>query len=145
MDVNSAFLNSDISEEIYVRQPQGFVQYGPNGAALVCKVLKSLYGLKQSPRNWNSVIDTWMKTYGFAISEADPCVYVYRTEGSVLIVILWVDDLIIAGSDTQCVSDFKQAISKRFQMKDLGALKWILGMEVTRDRSKRTLEITQRA
>lgn len=144
MDVNSAFLNSYVEEEIYVVQPQGFEETGPSGAKLVCRMQKCLYGLKQAPRNWNAVIDTWMVSYGFVISAADPCVYIYRKDSRVLVVLLWVDDLIIAGNNTQCLSNFKKDISSRFQMKDLGELAWILGMEVKRDRAQGTIEITQR-
>ena len=151
MDVDTAFLNAPVSETIYVEQPEGFVEFGPKGQPLVCKMKKSLYGLKQAPRNWNQVIDEWFKEYGFSVSEADPCVYVKRTElGSkdgapILIVLLWVDDLIICGNNGSDISKFKGAISKRFNMKDLGALSYILGMEIKRDREVRTLEITQKA
>ena len=70
-----------------------------------------MVGLKQAPRNWNAVIDGWMVAYGFVISEADPCVYVYREGSTVLIVLLWMDDLIIAGNDSTYVTKFKEAIS----------------------------------
>ena len=151
MDVDTAFLNAPVSETIFVEQPEGFVEFGPNGQPLVCKMKKSLYGLKQAPRNWNQVIDEWFKEYGFSVSEADPCVYVKRTElgpkdkASILIVLLWVDDLIICGNNASDINKFKGAISKRFNMKDLGALSYILGMEIKRDREARTLEITQKA
>lgn len=151
MDVDTAFLNAPVEETIYVEQPEGFVDYGPKGEPLVCRMKKSLYGLKQAPRNWNHVIDEWFKEYGFNVSEADPCLYVKRSEPrrdgemSILIVLLWVDDLIICGSSAGDIGEFKKAISKRFNMKDLGALSYILGMEITRDRGARTLEITQKA
>lgn len=86
-----------------------------------------------------------MCSYGFQISPADPCLYVMIGKEAILIVVIWVDDLIIAGSSEAVVRQFKEAISGRFNMKDLGALSWILGMEVTRDRSKGTLTITQKA
>ena len=152
MDVDTAFLNAPISETIFVEQPEGFVESGPKGEPLVCKMNKSLYGLKQSPRNWNHVIDEWFKEYGFSVSEVDPCLYVKRSEPgrgrsetSILIVLLWVDDLIICGSSSGDIAEFKKAISGRFNMKDLGALSSILGMKIIRDRRARTLEITQTA
>lgn len=145
LDVNSAFLNSYVNEEIYVTQPEGFEEFGPKGETLACKMQRSLYGLKQAPRNWNAVINAWMTSYGFSISEADPCVYIYRQEADVLIVLLWVDDLIVAGSHLESVNRFKKAIADRFRMKDLGELTWVLGMEVSRDRAKRTIEVTQKA
>ena len=152
MDVDTAFLNAPISETIFVEQPEGFVESGPKGEPLVCKMNKSLYGLKQSPRNWNHVIDEWFKEYGFSVSEVDPCLYVKRSEPgrgrsetSILIVLLWVDDLIICGNSSEDIAEFKKAISGRFNMKDLGALSSILGMKIMRDREARTLEITQTA
>ena len=72
MDVDTAFLNAPVEETIYVEQPEGFVEYGPKGEPLVCKMNKSLYGLKQSPRNWNHVIDEWFKDYGFVVSGGRP-------------------------------------------------------------------------
>lgn len=146
MDVDTAFLNAPVSETIYVEQPEGFVEYGPKGEPLVCKLNKSLYGLKQSPRNWNHVIDGWFREYGLKVSEADPCLYVKRSgnaTGPVLVILLWVDDLIISGSDVEEIAKFKSAISARFNMKDLGNLSCILGMAVKRNRAARTLEMSQ--
>ena len=145
MDVETAFLQSAVEELIFVRQPKGFVKLGQNGRVLVCRMLKSLYGLKQAPRNWNKVIDEWLRAFGFEPSKVDPCVYIYRKGGELIIVVLYVDDLIIAGNHRGAIDAFKAAISKRFTMKDLGALKWILGMEVRRNRHKRMLEISQTA
>ena len=76
---------------------------------------------------------------------SDACVYTKRVAGDILIVLTWVDDLIIAGSCMRVIDEFKAAISKRFKMKDLGELKWILGMEIKRDRSIRRIEISQAA
>ena len=147
MDVDTAFLNADIKEEIYIKQPKGFEEYGSNGEELVCKLKKSIYGLKQASRNWNDTIDQWMRSYGFKAANADPCLYVKGSEehDDILVVVIWVDDLIIAGSNVKVVADFKRAISTRFKMKDLGALRWILGMEIRRDRPNRRIEISQEA
>lgn len=146
MDVDTAFLQSPVKEVIYVKQPKGYERKGPEGRELVCRVLKSLYGLKQAPRNWNKVINDWLVSYGFRPSKADPCVYVLVSHGGdILVVVLYVDDLIIAGSNRSMVDAFKKAISQRFSMKDLGALKWILGMEVRRNRQLREIELSQTA
>lgn len=145
IDIDTAFLNAGISEVIYLEQPQGFRQRGPNGEELVCKLQKAIYGLKQASRNWNLTINEWLvNEYHMEQSLADTCVYVKKIgESQKLIVTVWVDDLIIAGSTQHIVDDFKAAIGKRFKMKDAGELKWILGMEVVRDRSKRTIKISQ--
>ena len=147
MDVDTAFLYAPVEELIYIEQPEGFVEKGPKGEDLVCKLNKSLYGLKQSPRNWNKVIDSWFKENGFAVSEADPCLYfktiVEFNSNKIILVLLYVDDLIICGDSRREIDKFKSAISKRFNMKDLGDLTRILGMEIKRDRRARTLEVTQ--
>ena len=145
MDVDTAFLNAPVEEEIYIRQPEGFERKGPNGEELVCRLKKSLYGLKQAPRNWNQVIDRWFKDYGLEPSPADSCLYLKRSGENVMVVLLWVDDLIICGNDPGEIARFKTAISKRFHMKDLGDLKRILGMEVTRDRKARVMTVKQQA
>ena len=146
MDVDTAFLNASVKETIYVRQPEGFEEVGPKGEELVLRLHKSLYGLRQASHDWNELMDDWLKGYGLDCTLADPCVYVMGgpgAKGGTLIVVLYVDDLIIIGSDRDTVDSFKLAIAKRFKMKDLGALRWFLGMEVRRDRTRRTLELVQ--
>lgn len=148
MDVETAFLQAPMEEEIYVEQPEGYKVFDPGGEELVWRLRRSLYGLRQSSRNWHRAIDKWMRSYGFKPSRADPCVYVMGSEGTtdgILIVVLYVDDLSIAGSNLQTIERFKKAISRRFAMKDLGELKWMLGFEVVRDRGARTIEIKQSA
>ena len=144
MDVDTAFLNATLQELIYLRQPKGFVQRGPNGEELVCKLEKALYGLKQASRNWNLTINEWLTSdYGMTRSQADACVYVQINGEQKLYVTVWVDDLIIAGSDMGTIKDFKDAIARRFKMKDLGVLTSVLGMEVTRDSTTGDIKLSQ--
>ena len=155
MDVDTAYLYAPVEEEIYMRQPVGKEQLGPNGEQLVCRLKKSLYGLKQSGRNWNQVIGSWLTEYGLTASDADPCVYTQHSGSSSasgstrpyinLVVALYVDDLLITGQDRGEVDRFKNAISQAFKMKDLGAVSFLLGMEVVRDRAVRTLQIKRTA
>jgi hypothetical protein len=148
MDVETAFLNAPVQGEVYVKQPPGHEVRGPNGEELVCRLHRSLYGLKDSPRNWNTELDTWLRQYGLVPTDADVCVYVKGSpegEEGVLIVIVYVDDLVIVGSRRRSIDAFKRAISGVFRMKDLGVLGFVLGMEVRRDRARRTLEIRQTA
>jgi hypothetical protein len=146
LDFTNAYLQSSMEGAVvYVRQPKGHVIHGADGKVKVCKLHKSLYGLKQAGRNWWMVIDKWLKEYGLTPSPADPCVYVMICAEDTLIIVLYVDDVILAGNSRALMDKFKQAIAKRFDVKDLGALRWILGMEVRRDRSRRTLEIHQTA
>jgi hypothetical protein len=138
MDVDTAYLQSDLEEKIYVKQPPGYEQYGPNGEELVRLLHKSLYGLKQSGRNWHKKIDGWFRGYGFQPSSADPCLYTkFGSGGELLVIVLYVDDLIIASNSRATVDKFKQAISKESSMKDLRELDWILGMAIKRDREKK--------
>jgi hypothetical protein len=146
MDVDSAYLQSDLEERIYIKQPPGYEQYGPNGEELVCLLHKSLYGLKQSGRSWHKKIDGWFRGYGFHSSSADPCLYVnFGSSGEILVIVLYVDDLIITSNSREMVDDFKLAISKEFSMKDLKELDWILGMAIKRNREKRIMEVSQTA
>jgi hypothetical protein len=96
MDVKTAFLNGKLEEEIYMEQPQGFVRQG--GEHLVCKLHKSLYGLKQSPRAWNQKLDVFLKSIEFMKSEADLSVYVAVGDVKFFIVV-YVDDLILVCND----------------------------------------------
>ncbi|EWM24819.1 gag-pol polyprotein [Nannochloropsis gaditana] len=119
MDVETAYLQSDLEEKVYIKQPIGYEQYGPNGEELVCRLRKSLYGLKQSGRNWHKKIDGWFRGYGFHSSSADPCLYVkFGSSGEILVIVLYVDDLIITGKSRDMINDFKLAVSKEFSMKD---------------------------
>ena len=129
MDVKTAYLNAPIDCELYIEQPEGYERKGPNGEKLVCKLKKSLYGLKQSGRNWNSMLHNYLTEEGFVKSLADPCVYVKTTEIGQVISVVWVDELIIAGSNTDVLKEFKESLMMRFKMKDLGKLSWFLGIQ----------------
>ncbi|BBH07344.1 hypothetical protein Prudu_019255 [Prunus dulcis] len=128
LDVKNAFLHGELQEEVFMKQPQGFVdsQY-PNH---VCKLQKSLYGLKQAPRAWNAKFTGYLPTLGFSVSHSDPSLFVKKTEVAVVILLLYVDDIIITGSDPSLVTSVIQALSEVFELKDLGKLKYFLGLEV---------------
>jgi hypothetical protein len=143
MDVDTAFLNAKVEEEVFVRQPEGFEQMDTKGRPLVCKLQKSIYGLRQASHNWNKTIDAWLRDYGFTPTKTDLCAYLKKEQEQVLMILLWVDDLIIGGSSKDIIKRFKTSISKRFKMKSLGELQWVLGMEITRDRTNRKLKMTQ--
>ena len=103
--------------------------YDENGEEFVCKLKKSLYGLKQSGRNWNNMLDSYLKSEGFDQSHADPCMYRRVTNDGTVIVLIWVDDLIIATSNDGLMVQVKESLANRFKMKDLGPLSWFLGIE----------------
>jgi hypothetical protein len=145
MDVDNAFVQSDLEEVVYVQQPDGDVQKLPGGQRLVWRLKKSLYGLKQSPRNRNQLIHKWFESYGLKQSDADPCMYIKKEGADILVVVLYVDDLMIAGNNKKMIDAFKEEISNRFKMKDLGELRWMLGMEIIRNKEERTIEVSQSA
>ncbi|RVW73137.1 Retrovirus-related Pol polyprotein from transposon RE2 [Vitis vinifera] len=129
MDVHNAFSHGDLEEEVYMKLPPGFESSDPN---LVCRLRKSLYGLKQAPRCWFAKLVTALKGYGFLQSYSDYSLFTY-TKGNVQInVLVYVDDLIISGNDSAALKTFKAYLSDCFKMKDLGILKYFLGIEVAR-------------
>jgi transposase InsO family protein len=141
MDVKTAFLNDELEKEIYMEQPQGFVHQG--GEHLMCKLHKSLYGLKQSPRAWNQKLDVFLKSIEFMKSEADPSVYVAQVGDVKFFIVVYVDDLILMCNDQNKLLQIKEELSQKFEMKDLGKLHFFLGMEVERNRDERLLRINQ--
>ena len=114
MDVKTAYLNAPMDCELYIEQPDGYERKGSNGEKLVCKLKKSLYGLKQSGRNWNCLLHGYLTQEGFVQSLADPFVYVKSTEFGQVIAIVWVDDIIIAGSNTDVLKKAKGSLMMRF-------------------------------
>eukprot|EP00253_Pinus_taeda_P030971 PITA_30971 len=142
MDVKTTFLHGDLEEEIYMKQPEGFAVKGKK--ELVCKLKKSLYGLKQSPRMWYQKFDTFIRGLGFTRSKADHCVYFKLIGDRVIYLVLYVDDMLLVGNDKEIIQDLKTQLSSKFDMKNLGATNYILGMEIKRDRTKRKLWLNQR-
>ena len=143
MDVDTAYLNADVTEDIYMRQPQGFIQQGRNDQNLVFKLHRSLYGLKQSAFNWNTTISTYFKELGFLATPADHCVFSAEKGDTIVIIVLYVDDLLITGNQDSALNTVKGQISSRFKMKDLGEVSNLLGMNVTRNRQEGWLKIDQ--
>lgn len=135
LDISTAYLNADIEEELYMMQPEGFVQYDSSGKPLVCRMKKSLYGLRQAERNWNHTIDKWLIEQGFTKSQADPCLYIKITQNreEYLIVALYVDDILTVSHKTEIRNNFVDKLSKRFKLTDGGEAKWFLGMRITRN------------
>ena len=124
MDVCTAFLNAPVDEDIYVEPPAG-IEEGLKGKVLHLR--KSLYGLKQSPRNWNGLLDSFLLSLDLNKSVADPCLYSHQHN---VMLTVWVDDLILTGSDEARILQLKSDLSSRFKMKDEGELTWCLKMSV---------------
>ncbi|KAJ0459040.1 putative RNA-directed DNA polymerase [Helianthus annuus] len=127
LDVNNAFLYGAISEDVYMTPPEGYFTEGKNK---VCKLIKSLYGLKQAPRKWNEKLTSVLLSVGFVQSVCDHSLYTL-SKGSVFIILLvYVDDIVITGNNNDEIGKIKQMLSDAFHIKDLGILKYFLGIEV---------------
>ena len=137
IDVDSAFVNSSLKETIYMEPPQGM----DIGEGNVLELRQSLYGLKQAAYEWFQECKKQLLTMGFSQGYSDPCLFIHRDRK--LIIMVYVDDLTIVCKILEHVRWFKQAFSERFKIKDLGEISKILGIRITRDRSKRTLTIDQ--
>ncbi|KAK1620309.1 hypothetical protein QYE76_025826 [Lolium multiflorum] len=141
MDVKTAFLNGDIEEELYMVQPKGFVD--PKNVDKVCKLQRSIYGLKQASRSWNRRFDKVIKDFGFIQCHGEACIYKKVSGSSVAFLILYVDDILLIGNDIELLSSVKGYLNNSFSMKDLGEASYILGIKIYRDRSRRLIGLSQ--
>ena len=117
MDVKSAYLYAPIDCELFVEQPQGFSTTDKGGKHLIHKLKKSLYGLRQSGRNWNSSLHSYLVSEGFKQSQADYCMYTKITDDSLTVIVIWVDDLIIASSSMNTLMSVKRNLGVRFKIR----------------------------
>ncbi|KAK8597114.1 hypothetical protein V6N12_065590 [Hibiscus sabdariffa] len=140
MDVKTAFRNGKLEEDVYMTQPEGFV--APGHATKVCKLQRSIYGLKQASRSWNLRFNDAIKEFGFIINKDEPCVYKKNSGSIVSFLILYVDDILIIGNDIPTLQSIKTWLSSCFSMKDLGDASYI-GVKIYRDRSRRLLSLSQ--
>jgi hypothetical protein len=143
MDTISAFLNGDLDEEIYMEQPEGFASPGQEDK--VCKLQKALYGLKQAAHAWNKKFHALLVKLGFTRCYSDSGVYIYRRKSgnTVIILILYVDDLLLLGNSLTEIVKMKKVLASNFDMTDLGEAKSFLGLTIVRNRHRRTLTINQ--
>lgn len=129
MDVHNAFLHGDLQDKVYIKMPLGFSK--PNDTR-VCRLRKSLYGLKQAPRCWFAKLVDALLKYGFTQTYSDSSLFVYSRNNTTLRILVYVDDLVISGDSNTAINSFKAYLSTCFHMKDLGKLKYFLGLEVAR-------------
>ena len=147
MDVRTAFLQGNLEEEVYMRQPDGYVN--EEYPDYVCKLKKSIYGLKQSARCWNTAIDTFLKSSGYKQMKSDSCLYMKsirdRKNGVIKFVILLihVDDILLFANDTSMLNEEKKLIGSKFKIDDMGEVKYILGMLIKRNRERGKMTISQ--
>ena len=130
MDVISAFLNGTINEDILMEIREGFPSAGDD--TKVCQIKRALYGLKQLLKAWYDRINSWLQEHGFIRSECDSNLYFTNKNGKTTILLLYVDDLIIIGNDTENIKNLKSKLHEDFEMTDLGAASHYLGIEIHR-------------
>ena len=140
VDITSAFTNGDLDEVIYMKQPEGFEIGGPDK---VCRLLKSLYGLKQSARQWNKKLHSVLTELGFKRIESDRSVYIYSNGEVRIIVPIYIDDITLASKSPAAIDKYVHLLSQHFKCRDLGPTRFLLGVAVERDRSTRTIKLHQ--
>ena len=123
MDVKIAFLNGYLEENIYMMQPDGFIIESQEH--MVCKLHKSIYGLKQASRSWNKRFDKVIKSFGLDQKEEEPCVYRKMQDDIVVFLILYVDYILLIGNDFEMLSKVKIQLATQFQIKDLGEVQYV--------------------
>jgi hypothetical protein len=137
MDVKATFVHGDLEKEIYMKQPKGFVVKGKKD--LVCKLKRSLYGIKQSPRMWYQKFDTYILSFGFVRSKVDHCIYSKEEGGCFIHVALYVDDMLLIGNNMDAIKEVKKQLSSKFDMKDFSAANFIPRTKIKRDRAARKI------
>jgi hypothetical protein len=143
MDVKTAFLNGDLEEEVYIDQPQGFSI--EEKGHMVCKLKKSIYGLKQASRQWYIKFNDTITSFGFQENTVDRCIYQKISGSKFIILILYVDDILLAANDLGILHETKDFLSKNFDMKNMGEASYVIGIEIFCDRSQGLLGLSQKA
>ncbi|GJS56352.1 retrotransposon protein, putative, ty1-copia subclass [Tanacetum coccineum] len=143
MDVKTAFLNGHQSKDVYMVQPEGFVD--PKHPNKVCKLQRSIYGLKQASRSWNKRFDVEIKKIDFTQNPNESCVYLKSSGSNVAFLILYVDDILLMGNNVTMLQEVKSWLCKCFSMKYLGEAAYILGIKIIRNRSKWLIALSQSA
>ena len=142
MDITNAFPNALLKENIYMSAIPGY----PLGSNKVLKLNKALYGLKQSPKEWNTLMNDFIISLKFLQCNDDKCIYMlkYNNDKDMIYIGLYVDDIIIAGSNITVINRIKKQIADRFACKDMGEIGQYLGIQITRNRNNKSLTITMK-
>lgn len=156
VDVNNAFLNADLKEDIYMEVPEGYdidsvinslpadhELRGADRSRIVLKLKKALYGLKQAPREWYLKVSAYLRTLGYEALKADSCIFVRRVGDHFSMIALYVDDMLIASTDTNSVKADVRALNKEYKMKNIGTPKQLLGLNVEIDKVAGTTKLSQ--
>jgi len=140
LDIETAFLNGEVEEEIYVRQHKG---YERGDTTKVCSLVKALYGLKQAARAWHKKRDAVLAAAGFTPCDADPCLYKGASGDVVVFILIYVDDLLVAAATKTAAELAKGAITGVFKAREMGKPSFFLGLQIVRDANKGTLQVGQ--
>ena len=130
LDVKNAFLHDNLDEEVYMDILPGYTRSAET--KIVCKLERALYGLKQSPRAWFGRFSSTMRKYGYHQSNSNHTLFLKHRQSKVTTLIVYVDDMIIKGGDVEEISRLQEQLSTEFEMKNMGGLKYFLGIEVAR-------------
>jgi hypothetical protein len=139
MDVKGVYLNGVLKEEVYMAQPEGY----NDGTGRVCRLRKTLYGLKQSGREWNLELNSRLTNIGFRRLKSDPCTYIRESADGTEIITVWVDDLLLFSDHASLMNQLKEQLKSILDVTDLGEPKKIVGIEITRDRQNRSVQLSQ--
>jgi hypothetical protein len=126
MNVKTSFLNGNIEEELYMVQLEGFVDH--KDANKVCKLQRSIYGLKKASWSWNLCIDKVIKGFGYVQNIEESCIYKKMSGSSVSFLVLYVDDILLIGNDVRMLNNVKKYLKNNFSMKDMGEAAYVLGI-----------------
>ena len=142
LDIKTAYLNAPIDEEVFIEQPKGFEKRDPNGNLMVCKLLKSLYGLRQAGRNWYNLLKKSLLQEGFIPSNFDPCLFTRVRNGKKEYVAIWVDDIVYCSENSDFNDVFEALMRKSFKITECSKLNWFLGMKV--EQSEEGISLSQK-
>lgn len=141
MDVKIALLNGDLEEDVYMKQPEGFSS--SDGEYLVCKLKKSVYGLKQASHQWYLKFHGVISSFDFKENTMDQCIDQKISESKICFLVLYVDDILLASNEKRLLHAVEQFLSKNFDMKDMGEASYAIGIKIHRDRTHCILGLSQ--
>jgi hypothetical protein len=141
IDVKIVFINGDLQESVYMTQLKGFVIEGKENMG--CRVKKSIYGLKQALRQWYLKFDEVVKKFGFVENQVDSCIFIKIKGSMFIILVLYVDDILLASSDKNLLYETNRFLSSNFNMNDLCDVSYVLDIEIHRERTKGVPDLSQ--
>ena len=135
MDISTAFLDGELKEDIYMSQPERYIQEGKEG--IVCKLNKRIYGLKQAPQCWYDTLDKFVKDSEYKQYAADSCIYMKRVGVHYTYIAVYVDNILIASNSKVMLHSEKKLLQERINTKDLGEAHYCLGIQIQRNREQK--------